>query len=81
MWLYLKTSAKNRPGLLLGVFFVMIFTPRFFIEFIKENQEAFESGMMLNMGQWLSIPFILGGIYLIIRAIKKPEVVFQNKKT
>ncbi len=81
MWLYLKTSAKNRPGLLLGVFFVMIFTPRFFIEFIKENQEAFESGMILNMGQWLSIPFILGGIYLIIRAIKKPEMVFQNKKT
>jgi len=79
MYLYWKTSAKNRPGMLLGVFFVMIFTARFFIEFIKNNQEAFETGMVLNMGQWLSIPFVVGGIYLIIRALKKPEVVFKNQ--
>lgn len=79
MWLYRKTSAKNRPGVLLGVFFIMIFTPRFFIEFIKENQEAFEAGMALNMGQWLSIPFVLMGIFLVFRALKKPEQIFQNK--
>jgi phosphatidylglycerol---prolipoprotein diacylglyceryl transferase len=79
MFLYIKTNAKNRPGLILGVFFIMIFTPRFFIEFIKENQEAFEAGMKLNMGQWLSIPFVAGGILLVWRALKKPEVVFKNQ--
>lgn len=78
MLLYWKTSAKNRAGLLLGAFFVLIFTARFFIEFIKEDQEAFEAGMMLNMGQWLSIPFVLVGIFLIARAVKRPEVVYKN---
>jgi len=79
MFLYKKTSSKNRPGLLMGAFFVLIFMARFFIEFIKEDQEAFEAGMALNMGQWLSIPFVLVGLLLIIRAVKKPEVVFNNK--
>jgi phosphatidylglycerol---prolipoprotein diacylglyceryl transferase len=51
-----------------GIFFIMIFTARFFIEFVKEEQEAFEVGMTLNMGQWLSIPFVIGGIALIIYA-------------
>jgi prolipoprotein diacylglyceryl transferase len=79
MFVYLKTSAKKRPGLLLGLFFILIFTPRFFIEFIKEDQEAFEAGMLFNMGQWLSIPFILTGIGLMWRAIIKPEVIFKNQ--
>lgn len=79
MYLYRKTHAKNRPGLLLGVFFIMIFASRFIIEFIKEDQEAFEAGMALNMGQVLSIPFVLGGIYLVIRALRKPEVIFKNQ--
>jgi prolipoprotein diacylglyceryltransferase len=52
--------------------------PRFFIEFIKEDQEAFEAGMTLNMGQWLSIPFVLAGICLVWRALKKPTVIFKN---
>lgn len=77
-YLYWRTRSKNRPGLILGVFFVMIFLARFFIEFIKEDQEAFESGMALNMGQWLSIPFVLGGLFLIFRALKKPEKIFKN---
>jgi len=79
IYLYRKTSAKNRPGLLLGTFLIMVFTARFFIEFIKEDQEAFEAGMVLNMGQWLSVPFVISGILLVVRAIKKPEVVFKNK--
>ncbi|MCF6332919.1 MAG: prolipoprotein diacylglyceryl transferase [Draconibacterium sp.] len=79
MYLYWRTNAKNKPGLLLGTFFVLMFSSRFIIEFIKENQEAFESGMVLNMGQWLSIPFILFGTYLIVRAIKKPEKIYDNK--
>ena len=79
MFLYWKTNSKNRPGLLLGAFFVLIFTARLFIEFIKEDQEAFEAGMTLNMGQWLSIPFVVLGVFLIIRALKLPEKRFQNK--
>ncbi len=78
MFLYKKTSAKNRLGLLLGAFFILIFVARFFIEFIKNDQEAFESGMALNMGQWLSVPFVLGGLFLIFRALKKPEKIFKN---
>ncbi|PVX52140.1 prolipoprotein diacylglyceryl transferase [Balneicella halophila] len=75
MYMYWKTEAKDKLGLLFGVFLVMIFTARFFIEFVKENQEAFEESMTLNMGQWLSIPFILVGAYFIIKNWKKEKVV------
>jgi len=78
-FLYRKTRSKNKQGLLTGVFFIFIFTARFFIEFIKEDQEAFEATMALNMGQWLSIPFILLGIFLVVRALKLPEKVYKNK--
>ena len=79
VFLYKKTTAKNRPGLLLGAFFILIFTARFFIEFIKEDQELFEANMVLNMGQWLSIPFIIAGIFLVVRAKVLPEKIFNNK--
>lgn len=78
LYMYWKTKAKDYQGLILGVFFVMVFSARFFIEFIKEEQEAFEKGMTLNMGQWLSIPFVLAGIFLIIRAVKKGPVIYKN---
>lgn len=70
MFMYWKTNAKQFEGRILGAFFVMIFTARFFIEFIKENQEAFEEGMKLNMGQLLSIPFVLAGLFFIIRSYR-----------
>ncbi len=79
MFLYRRTRAKNREGLLTGVFFVFIFLARFLIEFIKEDQEAFEADMALNMGQWLSVPFILAGLFLILRALKLPEKFYRNK--
>jgi len=77
--MYWKTKAKDYLGLLVGVFFIMVFTARFFIEFIKEDQEAFEATMALNMGQWLSIPFIIAGVVLIFRSIQKGPVVYQNQ--
>lgn len=80
MYLYWRTNSKNKEGLLTGAFFIFIFSSRFFIEFIKEDQEAFEAGMALNMGQWLSIPFVLLGIFLVIRAIKLPEKIYKNPK-
>jgi prolipoprotein diacylglyceryltransferase len=78
MFLYRKTNAKDKPGLLIGMFFILIFASRFFIEFIKEDQEAFEATMQLNMGQWLSIPFVLLGLFFVIRAIKLPEKIYKN---
>ncbi len=82
MYLYWKKNAGDRPGLIFGTFFIGIFLPRFLIEFIKNDQEAFEATMTLNMGQWLSIPFILLGIYLAVRALKRGErpVVLPTEK-
>lgn len=71
-WLYWKKEAYKQTGLIFGVFLVMIFGIRFLLEFIKMDQEAFESGMILNMGQILSIPFIIWGIWLIVRRKKTP---------
>ena len=81
MWMYWKKNAEQRPGLIFGTFLVGIFLPRFFIEFIKNNQEAFEETMTLNMGQLLSIPFVLLGIGLIIYAMSRPKVAlnFPNR--
>jgi prolipoprotein diacylglyceryltransferase len=49
-----------------------VFVTRFCLEFIKNDQEAFEAGHLLNMGQLLSIPFIIAGLWLVIRAFKRP---------
>ena len=70
--IYHKTDARRREGLLLGVFLEIVFVTRFCLEFIKNDQEAFEAGHILNMGQLLSLPFIALGLYLIIRAYKRP---------
>lgn len=78
-YMYWKTKAKDLQGMLVGVFFIMVFTARFFVEFIKEDQEAFEAGMALNMGQWLSIPFVVAGVVLVVRAVKKGPVIYKNQ--
>ena len=67
---YYKGFEKNRNGLLFGLFLVLVFTFRFFVEFVKENQSGFEAGMALNMGQLLSIPFVLAGIIFIGKSFK-----------
>ena len=77
MWMYWKKNAEERPGLILGVFFIGIFLPRFIIEFIKNDQVAFEADMVLNMGQLLSIPFILLGVGLVIYAMLRPRQKFN----
>lgn len=81
MWMYWKRNAEARPGLIFGTFLVGTFLPRFIIEFIKNNQEAFEADMLLNMGQCLSIPFVLVGIFFIVRAMMRPakELTFPNR--
>ncbi len=74
MWMYWRKNAETRPGLIFGVFFIGIFLPRFLIEFIKNDQVSFEASMTLNMGQLLSIPFVLAGVFLVIRAMCRPKV-------
>ena len=54
-----------RQGFFFGLCLTEIFTFRFFVEFLKENQVSFEDGMTFNMGQWLSVPFVLIGLYFM----------------
>lgn len=78
MWLYFKKNAWKKEGLIFGVFMICIFGSRFFIEFMKNNQEDFEANMVLNMGQWLSIPFVLAGCYFVWHALKKGKLKTQK---
>lgn len=61
----LDASLPYPRGFFFGLCLTEIFVFRFFIEFLKENQVAFEDSMRLNMGQWLSIPFVIIGIYFM----------------
>lgn len=72
--LYKRKNLAEKHGFMLGLFLVMVFTARFFIEFMKQNQEAFEEGMSLNMGQILSIPAVLFGIGLVIYSFRKKKL-------
>lgn len=71
VWIYVKRLNKTYRGTFIGIFFIVCFGMRFLIEFIKEPQVEFEESMSLDMGQWLSIPFILLGIISLIWAYKK----------
>ena len=62
---YYKHDGKPVDGRIFAYFLIVLFSVRFLIEFIKLPQVQFESDMMLNMGQWLSIPFVLGGIAIL----------------
>lgn len=73
-YMYKSEKIRNAQGLIFGTFLTLLFTARFIIEFFKENQEAFENNMLINMGQVLSIPFILIGLGLIFWKTKKVSV-------
>ena len=76
LWaVYLKRDGKPRPGFLFAMFMILVFSFRFFIEFLKEPQVAFESSMSLNMGQLLSIPFVLLGVITLLIIYGKKDVV------
>lgn len=64
--LYLKYKERLKPGFMMGLLMVIIFTSRFFIEFVKLPQESFTRILGLNMGQWLSIPVVLLGLYFMV---------------
>lgn len=84
MWLYWKTNAKEKQGLILGICIIGIFLSRILIEFLKNVQEPFEIQMRstygLDMGQLLSIPFVIWGIWLIWNALKKQNIQIKTKQ-
>lgn len=82
MFLYWKKNAQERQGLILGISLIGIFLSRFLIEFLKNVQEPFEIQMRaavgIDMGQLLSLPFIIWGIWLVWNALRKKPVPLAN---
>ena len=81
--LYKYRLKKMFRGEFIGIFFIALFGLRFLIEFIKEPQVGFEENMTLNMGQWLSVPFILLGVAILVYSFvrKQPaEIEHPQKK-
>lgn len=73
--LYWKTEAREKLGYLFGIFLVLLWSVRFLVEFVKESQGGFESSLgLFSTGQWLSIPFIIVGLYFIFTAEKPVKI-------
>lgn len=70
-FIYKRHSEKIKPGFMMGLLMVIIFGTRFFIEFVKIPQESFGPILSLNMGQWLSLPFVLMGAFFIYASQKR----------
>lgn len=71
---YLVKKRKPKEGIIFSIFLIALFTIRFLIEFLKENQVGFENNLILNLGQLLSIPFVLLGIGLLIFFSLKKDI-------
>ena len=71
LWMFFKRDlGDKRPGLMFGTFLIIIFGSRIAIEFLKNVQVDFEKNMMFDMGQWLSVPFVVVGIAMIVRSFR-----------
>lgn len=73
LFLYKTKKEKLNNGGFFGLVLILIFSARFFIEFVKENQVGFEDGMALNMGQILSIPYVLAGLGFLVYGMKRSK--------
>jgi prolipoprotein diacylglyceryltransferase len=71
IFIYWKKRGYEKPGLVFGLFLVLVFGSRFCVEFIKIGQTARDSVLFLNTGQILSIPLVLAGVYILWKALKK----------
>lgn len=73
LFLYWKTDKKNAPGFMFGTYMLLIFFVRFLVEYVKKSQGGFEDtlGNVLSTGQWLSIPFMMVGIYFLVSSNKR----------
>ena len=78
--LYKKRRSKLKNGFFFGLGLVLCFTARFIIEFVKENQVGFEDAMAFNMGQLLSLPYIVAGIGFMIYGVwKTKSALYRNQ--
>jgi prolipoprotein diacylglyceryl transferase len=74
-FLYWKTDAREKTGFIFGLFLVLLWSVRFVVEYVKESQGGFESALgLFSTGQWLSIPFILIGLYFVFTAEKPVHI-------
>lgn len=80
-FLYRRHKNHTGTGFFTGWTMFLVFTARFMIEFVKERQVAFEGEMTLDMGQWLSVPFIALGVGLVVRAIRKNQILIPTSNT
>ena len=80
MWFWNRRKERTPRGSMLGIFLIWVFTLRFFYEYIKEDQVAKEASMYLNIGQQLSIPLVLIGLFFLIRSYRAPVPVRQEEQ-
>ena len=79
-YFYWKTKKSEQEGFLFGLFLFLLWTVRFFVEFVKEPQNIERADWLLNTGQLLSIPFILIGLYFMFFYKPSQRVVNKNAK-
>ncbi len=80
LWMYYKRDLGHKqPGLMFGTFLVIIFGSRICIEFLKNVQVEFERNMVFDMGQWLSVPFVLIGIGMIVWSFVNRKKLVANE--
>ena len=71
---YWKTKAPQKPGFMFGLFLVLVFSARFVLEYYKNSQGGFQENLgIFSTGQWLSIPFVLVGLFYVFRPYKKVD--------
>lgn len=78
LFIYKSKKIKRQNGLMVGVLLILMFVARFMIEFVKENQVGFEDSLTINMGQILSIPFILLGLVIIFYGGKSKKSILNE---
>lgn len=76
--LYWRTKLSDKRGAIFGIFLIMLFGARLIIESIKQPQELWEQAMLLNMGQLLSIPFVIAGVVILAVAMNRPSEPYVN---
>lgn len=77
--IYFRYKSKTPKGMIVGILLSLLFTARFLIEFVKENQESYQNTLPINTGQILSLPLIIMGVVLLIRAVKSKNLE-ENKE-
>ena len=72
-WMYWRGIAQRNPGMIFGLFLVLLFVGRFIVEFYKEHQVDFEASLPIDMGQILSIPFVVLGMIYLLRSMRQQQ--------